>query len=352
MSKISRHRSRHSRLTGPYGRASTVRNDDNDSIEELRTRARALAATSTWPKSVITRMTKAELTELLSDHDVASSDADAADAAQAPQVRAPMLCASNQVGSVRELRKMAREQGIAHANTMTKQELCRALHIKLELAQDAIIQNEDVEIPEFALDVLTQDVLVDPVVAEDGHTYGYHSLRSLFVTEVNRFHQAGKPASKPIRVMSPLNPVVKLSNPFDDIPDLPRDTPLFRNIAIHRQIREWLAEHGLVQPDAHITERSDVGHHQDPNFQQGIYVGNFGAQIDDEGEMNSLMTMVSVPNASNEQLDRIRHLLRTVDGDQQMLEQWRGHTALMMAVNTMGNDAVVANLCSSITGSL
>jgi ankyrin repeat protein len=354
MSKISRYRNRPSRLTGPYERANIARRNDNDSLDELRTRAKALAATSTWPKSVIARMTKAELIELLSEHDMENSAA-----AQAPQVRAPMLCASDQVGSVRELRKMAREQGIAHANTMTKQELCRALHIKLELAQDATIQNEEVEIPEFALDVLTQDVLVDPVVAEDGHTYGYHSLRGLFVTEVNRFHQAGKPASKPIRVMSPLNPAIRLSNPFDDIPDLPRDTPLFRSITIRRQIREWLAEHGLAEPEAHVAERSDAAH-QDPNFQQGIYVGDFGAQMEEEEEeeeedeieaMNSLMRMVSVPNLSGEQLEEVRRLLHTVSGDQQMLEQWRGQTALMIAVDTIGNDAVVAAMLLSAVAS-
>jgi ankyrin repeat protein len=354
MPKESKSRNRPSQSNGPYERGSEL---SAHTVNELRRQAKELAATSTWPESVIDRMNKKELITLLSNHA-------ATVAAQTPQVRALALCASDRVGSTRELREMAREQGIANANTLTKQELCRALQIKLALPQNASVQAEDVEIPQFALDVLTQDVLIDPVVANDGYTYGYHSLRGLFVTEVNRFHQADRPASRPIRVVSPLNRAIVLSNPFDDIDGLPRMTPLFRNIAIDRQIRDWLDVHGLAKPDApHVMARSDVPVH-DPNFQQGIYIGDVGAQVaddedggnddsDEEGEdvsiqtMNPLMTMVRVARASESHIEDIRRLIQTVDGDRQMLETYRGETALMMAVKRIGNDAVVALLLAS-----
>jgi hypothetical protein len=248
---------------------------------------RKLPTSTTWPATVIGRMTRAELLDTLASFVLTPE--------KSLRQQAVDFCNSPASGTTAQLRHLARQNGIANSSSLSKKELCSALqaHVNVLLSNEHTataasssidaeisIAEEEVEIPDFALDVITQDMLNDPIVADDGHTYSYHSLRNMFVVEQRRFERAGRPPGKPVVVRSPLDPSVVLQNPFDNIPNLPKATPLFRNKAIRKLVDAWRVEHGFAPPDPYVPEPPIDHEYERDGFQDGIFV----EQEDEEEE--------------------------------------------------------------------
>jgi hypothetical protein len=181
------------------------------------------------------------------------------------------LCASDQVGTTRQLRRLAQERGIANASTLTKKQLC----VALSGIQDA--KDEDVDLPAGYLDLVSQEAMGDPVVASDGYSYDYTSLRNLFLSAMQTFEDRGRPRSAAYqpRVVSLRDPSIVLSNPFPDIPGWPASFPLIRNHDLRHSIAEWRLKHGLAPFEAAVVVpvvhmRRDIA---SDGFSNGIFYG-------------------------------------------------------------------------------
>ena len=144
------------------------------------------------------------------------------------------------------------------------------------------------ELPAGYIDMVTQEVMRDPIMASDGYSYGRISLRNMFLMEARRFADQGRPAGRPPRLLSLKDPSVELKNPFSDIPDWPASFTLFRNHDLRHSIDEWLLEHGLPanqtdneeEKEREEKESEPVYSRRDGDgFQYGIF---FGAPEDDD----------------------------------------------------------------------
>jgi len=192
---------------------------------------------------------------------------------------AQTLCESNMPGTTSELRRLATQRGIAHASTLTKKQLCVAL------AVGSVAQDEDVELPAGFIDLVTQEVMRDPIVASDGYSYDRTSLRNMFLVDARRFVEQGRPDGRPRRVVSLKDPNVQLQNPFSDIPGWPASFPFIHNHDLRHSINEWLVQHGMNDEEKENENESEpvYSRRDGDGFQYGIFVGN-DANEESQGE--------------------------------------------------------------------
>jgi len=250
----------------------------NQLLEMFRSR---VSSSSPYSRSAaLASMNKAQLALLLN----ASASSSSSSAAAASSVPAPpsakTLCESNLPGTTSELRRLAVQRGVAHASTLTKQQLCAALAVASDNEASAV-QDEEMELPAGFLDLVTQEVMCDPIVASDGYSYDRTSLRNMFLVDARRFAEQGRPAGRPPRVMSLKDPSLELKNPFPGIPDWPASFPLIRNHDLRRSIDEWLLEHGLPASQKEGEEKESEQKESEPvysrrdgdGFQNGIFYG-------------------------------------------------------------------------------
>jgi hypothetical protein len=237
--------------------ASASGSDDVTDLEHLTTNElmqmiQARADYTIDYASALRRMDKQELMRQVR----APFSMAAAAAASSEPVLPPgrSLCESDQVGTTRDLRKLAKDRGILNSSTLTKTQLCMALSA---VDKEADAKGEDVEPLDGSVDLVTQEVMIDPVVASDGYSYDYASLRNLFVTAMHKFEDAGRPrgAARQPHVKSLHDANIRLENPFPDIPGgWPVTFPLIRNHDLRRAINEWRLIHGLAKVE--VTEMS------------------------------------------------------------------------------------------------
>jgi hypothetical protein len=225
--------------------------------------------------------------------------------------QARQLCASDSNGSVTQLRDMARRLGgISNIASLTKAQLCAALEKALGAEEETDeprasasaaaaaasikkslafpVEQEDAPIPPGCFDVITQDIMLNPIVASDGYSYDRTSLRNLFVTEQRRFVAAGRPVGHPRQVTSLRIPGEVLKNAFSDIPGWPSEFPLFENRSLRETIVAWLDEHGLARDrPAEDLEELPESHRDGDGFFNGIFYEGPDAvmePVDDEDE--------------------------------------------------------------------
>jgi hypothetical protein len=191
--------------------------------------------------------------------------------------QARALCASNEVGTVKQLREMARSMGdIDNVGTLTKEQLCAELEKILGHALNAEtssassskkrlsfpVEEEDATIPDGCFDMITQEIMYDPIVASDGYSYDRVSLHALFAAEQKRFATNKHASSKPRRVESLRVPGEALKNPFTDIRGWPSSFALFPNRSLRETIVQWLDEHGMSRDRP--TDDSAAQHNNKP----------------------------------------------------------------------------------------
>jgi hypothetical protein len=225
--------------------------------------------------------------------------------------QARFLCASDQDGSVEQLREMAMRIGsISNVSTLTKTQLCAALEkaigsksegteqgsstaaaaagrakpkarVSPSEALSFTVEQEDAPIPEGCLDMITQDIMYDPIVASDGYSYDRSSLRNLFVTEQRRFIASGRSVAHPRRVKSLRVFDEALKNPFNDIPGWPVEFMLFPNRSLRETIVAWLDAHGLPRdrPAEELVEPPETQRDVD-----GFFNGIFYQEPEEEEE--------------------------------------------------------------------
>jgi hypothetical protein len=289
------------------------------------------------PPAAIKRMTKGELLGIIERDTQANSFV--------------ALCASDRLGTTNQLRTLARTLGIADLGVMaTKQQLGDALASHHHAPPPALVVPEDADIPSLALDLVTQDILVDPIVASDGHTYGYASLRNMFVLAQRTFVSEGCPTRRPVCVRSLHDPSMVLANPFSDIPNLPATFPLVRNVAVKQFVDAWLWEHGLAAP--RVESEPPIASVRDQDgFENGIFY-----EVDDlldyvcdeswvpdpdvtyrylcEGRtgVTLLMALAAMPNATA----RLERALLDHSREDARKQDSLGWTALMYAVFSGG----------------
>jgi hypothetical protein len=220
-------------------------------------------------------MSKHPTPKLTREHAIQVSAAAAASATVQSVVVRPgrSLCESNQVGTTKELRKLAVQHNIPNASTMSKSQLCMAL---AAVDNEKDIEQENADPLSGFLDLVTQEVMVDPIVASDGYSYDYTSLRNMFVAAMQQFENSGRPRapSRRPRVMSLRDSSVELSNPFSDISGLDATFPLIRNHDLRGTIEEWRLQHGFAKPDTVATAASVIHAPRDQGgFEHGIYNG-------------------------------------------------------------------------------
>ena len=172
------------------------------------------------------------------------------------QTRAIDLCKSNDVLSLKELRKLANELNIAQPSTASKVKLCAAIGAKLNHLIE-VHKNENAEVPNGFTDSITQDILYDPYILSDGFSYNKSSCEQLFKKQGD----IKGPDSRTI-----LDRAIMIVN---------------RNLK--KAVLEWLIEQGL-ETEEPAAENEDVemkeeskhaGEHPDRNnFMNGIYMGD------------------------------------------------------------------------------
>ena len=281
--------------------ASEIDPDDYTRAQLLEM-VRSRAAYSHARSMALSGMTKEQLVLLLN----ASSSPPAASTASSfssssssssPPLSTKTLCESDLPGTTRELRRLASQRGVANSSTLTKQQLCAALAEASADIEMLPVKDEEMELPAGFLDLVTQEVMRNPIVASDGYSYGRTSLRNLFMVEARRFVEQGRPASRPLRVLSLKNSSIELKNPFPGIPDWPASFPLIQNHDLRLAIDEWLLEHGLPnQQDVGEEKDGEEEKESEPvysrrdgdGFQNGIFFGAPEPESEPESEPEQL----------------------------------------------------------------
>jgi len=181
---------------------------------------------------------------------------------------------------------------------------------------ESSVQDEEMEPPAGFLDMVTQEVLRDPIVASDGYSYGYNSLRRMFLADAQRFKERG---GRPRRVMSLKDPGLELQNPFPDVPGWPSSFPLIRNHDLRLAIDEWLLQHGLPseKDDAEEAKEPIYSRRDGDGFQNGIFYGENAAVAEEKKE-----------EEEDEDVRRDRAIASLLDLDTyeslKVMEEWHG----------------------------
>jgi len=211
----------------------------NFTRDQLVALVRARVVYSPAQLAVVSGLNKSQLALML---DTATATATALSAPKSART----LCESDLPGTTSELRRLAVQRGIAKASTLTKKQLCVAL---AAVEHESSVQDEEVELPAGFLDMVTREVMIDPVVASDGYSYGYKSLRNMFLFAA---------AIPQRRVLSLKDPSLELENPFPGVPGWPTSFPLIRNHDLRHSIDEWLLQHGLSNNDFESEEEKEL----------------------------------------------------------------------------------------------
>jgi len=245
-----------------------------DPKEQLVALFRARIAYSPAQLDVLSSMNRSQLALML---DTTTAAVAAVASTPAPK-SARTLCESDLPGTTIELRRLAVQRGIARASTLTKKQLCVAL---AAIQNESYVQEkeEELELPAGFLDMVTQEVMRDPIVASDGYSYGYKSLRNMFL-----FAAAGPQR----RVLSLKDPSLELENPFPDVPGWPASFPLIRNHDLRHSIDEWLLQHGWPNESEGKEEELVHSRRDGEGFENGIFVGEGGGGGGGAQEQNNL----------------------------------------------------------------
>jgi len=254
----------------------------NFTREQLLELVRERKVNSAADYALLTRMNKSELALILNTVSSAVAAASSSSVAPPPPSKsARTLCESDLPGTTIELRRLAVQRNVAHASTLTKKQLCVAL---AAVENESYVQDEEMELPAGFLDMVTQEVMRDPIVASDGYSYGYNSLRLMFLAAARRFVDQGRPAGRPRHVASLNDPSLDLQNPFPDVPEWPASFPLIRNHDLRRAIDEWLTQHGLSNEKDGVEDAQEpvYSRRDEAGFENGIFYGEDAAMAEEE----------------------------------------------------------------------
>jgi len=142
-------------------------------------------------------------------------------------------CAIQTTDSVRDLRQLAKDEGIPNSSDASKREICTALQKKMGITHTLISSYEDdadSDIPTDLQDAFTFKLLVDPYVAMGGESYNQSTLYELSVRQTANHHDNNQPFSKYV----------------------------IRNNHIKRMAEQWAIEHGLNLTALRAEEKAEV----------------------------------------------------------------------------------------------
>jgi len=146
------------------------------------------------------------------------------------------LCSSDKVLTTQELRKLVTDASIPGITDMDKTSICKALGKKYN--QVFQIREESVQIPDAFIDKVSLEIMKEPIVANDGHSYDKETLHNYFIeckrTNTIPYSQYG------------IDDSIILLNPFKDINlKTTGKTSLIPNRYLAQAIRDWKIQHGF-----------------------------------------------------------------------------------------------------------